>query len=316
VIPRLADDEEHSLAEIAERMNVDVETLRADLFSLVDRDSVDVDVPPGFVEGVQMYIGPDRVKLVSNHFRRPMRLTTAELCALELGLAMLRTERPPDEHRAIDGARARLRLAISKLPPDDNDDAERNGAYHATVGAAGDVRLLANIRASLRRRQKLDLRYRRADAGDATARTICPYALVAASGTFYVVAYCESSDGLRIFRLDRIESAETTSHRFEIPADFSLENVLREGKAFLSARPRALRVRYSSRIARWIAEREGGSVEADGSLTLEHPLADVRWAVRHVLQYGPDAEVLDPPEARQAVRDALAAMAGAPEREA
>jgi predicted DNA-binding transcriptional regulator YafY len=67
-------------------------------------------------------------------------------------------------------------------------------------------------------------------------------------------------------------------------------------------------VRYSSRIARWIAEREGKTLAEDGSLTMEHPLADGEWAVRHVLQYGPDVTVLEPSEVREAVRRRLEAM--------
>ena len=59
-----------------------------------------------------------------------------------------------------------------------------------------------------------------------------------------------------------------------------------------------MRVRYSPRIARWIAEREGVEIDPDGSLTMEHPLLDVQWGVRHVLQYGPDAEVLEPTEVK------------------
>jgi predicted DNA-binding transcriptional regulator YafY len=66
---------------------------------------------------------------------------------------------------------------------------------------------------------------------------------------------------------------------------------------------------YSHRIARWIAEREGCTLSDDGSLTLEHPLADEEWAVRHVLQYGPDAEVLHPPELRALLARRLAEMA-------
>ena len=71
-----------------------------------------------------------------------------------------------------------------------------------------------------------------------------------------------------------------------------------------------LKVRYSPRIARWIAEREGKPLAEDGSLTLEHPLADTDWAVRHVLQYGPDATVLEPAEVREAVVQRLEEMAG------
>jgi hypothetical protein len=36
-------------------------------------------------------------------------------------------------------------------------------------------------------------------------------------------------------------------------------------------------VRYSPRVARWIAEREGRVIEEDGTLVIEHPLADPEW---------------------------------------
>jgi predicted DNA-binding transcriptional regulator YafY len=80
---------------------------------------------------------------------------------------------------------------------------------------------------------------------------------------------------------------------------------------FLAAEPGTLTVRYSPRIARWIAEREVGQPGADGSLTVEHQLADHAWAVRHVLQYGPDAEVIAPESVREMVRERLMAMLGA-----
>jgi predicted DNA-binding transcriptional regulator YafY len=136
---------------------------------------------------------------------------------------------------------------------------------------------------------------------------LCPYDIVFTSGMWYVVANC-GDEGLRFFRLDRVEAVELLEERYERPKGFSLEAVLREGKALQAAAPDTLRVRYSARIARWIAEREGKAVEADGSLVLEHPLADADWAVRHVLQYGPDAEVLAPVAVREEIVRRLAAL--------
>ena len=78
---------------------------------------------------------------------------------------------------------------------------------------------------------------------------------------------------------------------------------LTDGKVLRPGESAAMRVRYSARIARWIAEREGREVADDGSLTVEYPLRDVQWGVRHVMQYGPDAELLAPAD----VRDALVA---------
>ncbi len=301
IIPQLADDRPHSLEEIAERVGVDVDTIQRDLWSLVTR----FEEPGGFVEGVQLYLESGRVSLVSNHFRRPMRLTSSELSALELGLAMLRAERPPDEHRAIDRARERLRQVIAKLPT----DAAAEGSRHASFGAITGVEHLAQIRSALQERRKLRLSYRRGDATESSEREICPYALIVSSGMFYVVAYCTQSEGLRIFRLDRIEAAEATTERFELPASFALDAVLQRARALGAEVAHTMRVRYSPRIARWIAEREGGAPAADGSLTLEHPLADSEWAMRHVLQYGPEAEVLEPADLREALCERLAKLA-------
>ena len=87
-----------------------------------------------------------------------------------------------------------------------------------------------------------------------------------------------------------------------------IETILREGRAFQAPNPGTLRVRYSPRIARWIAEREGKQLEQDGSLTMEHPVADTDWAVRHLLQYGPEVDVLEPEEIRTELQRRLQHM--------
>jgi predicted DNA-binding transcriptional regulator YafY len=129
----------------------------------------------------------------------------------------------------------------------------------------------------------------------------------------YLLAHCPRSDGLRVFRLDRIESAMLGDEQFALPPGFSVDAVLEDGRAFIAGRHDTLRVRYSPRIARWIAEREGVPLDADGSLTLAHPLADPEWALRHVLQYGPDATVLAPTTVRDALVERVAAMRAAVE---
>ncbi len=114
--------------------------------------------------------------------------------------------------------------------------------------------------------------------------------------------------------MDRVEAASALPEKYEIPADFSVSETLQRGKGFKAEIPSAgIKVRYSPRIARWIAEREGVAPDADGSLTIEHPLADAEWGVRHVLQYGPEAEILDPPALREEIITRLDAMKSAVE---
>ena len=300
LIPRLADGEPHSLEKVSRLAGVERSVVLQDIESISER----FEVPGGFVEGLQIFIDADDISVVPNHFLRPMRLTRSELLALELGLAMLLGERPPEEHRAIDAATARLRQVVATLPGEEIADDFRV----ASLSPAGDLEHLRRLREAFRLRRKVRLTYRKADDEASSSRVICPYAIVFASGMWYAVAHCESSDGIRIFRLDRVEQVEELAAKFDSPRGFLMDAIVKDGKAFHAPGAGTLRVRYSPRIARWIAEREGKTLAEDGSLTMEHPLADGEWAVRHVLQYGPDVTVLEPSEVREAVRRRLEAM--------
>jgi predicted DNA-binding transcriptional regulator YafY len=291
LIPHLADGDEHGVDDLARAIGTDRSTLVRDIETLVTR----ADDPGGFVPGVQIYFTGDRVSLTSTPFRRPMRLTSSELGALELGLAMLRAERPPDERKAVNTALERLRKAIVAIP----SDAVAAGKREASLPPVGDPPILAAVQQAMTARRRIRIRYRGGAKTESTERTVSPYALVVASGSWYLLASADPSGDVRSFRLDRMEAVEETPDVYEIPATFSVDEHLNDRKVLRVGEPRRMRVRYSARIARWIAEREGVEPDADGSLTMEHPLVDVQWGVRHVLQYGPDAEVLEPAEVRE-----------------
>ncbi len=226
LIPQLADGEPHALHEVAEKAGVPEKTVLRDLQSISER----FEVPGGFVEGLQIYIAREGVSVHSNHLLRPMRLTRGELCALELGLTMLRRERTPEEHGAIDGAVGRLRDAIVKLPADDVGDAV-SAALPVPPGRLDHLRA---IREAQREHRKVRLHYRRGGEQEAAQRIICPHAIAFAHGMWYVVAHCESSGGVRFFRLDRMEQVQPLDIRFEPVEQAEVEPIVREGRAFQS----------------------------------------------------------------------------------
>jgi proteasome accessory factor C len=293
LIPALADGEPHRISELIWDTGIDQKLLLDDLQSLTER----FEVPGGFVEGLQIFIDTSTISMVPNHFLRPMRLTRSELCALELGLTILSHERPIDERSSAWSARFSLERVIAKLPDEDIATDLR----YASLAVTGDLEHLRRLREAYRQRKRVRIRYRKAAEEKPTSRIICPYGIVFASGMWYAVAHCDNADEFRIFRLDRIESVEQLEVKFQPPKNDVIDSLIKEGKAFQSSAPGKLRVRYSPRIARWIAEREGKPLDQDGSLTMEHPLADIDWAVRHLLQYGPEVDVLEP----AVVRDAL-----------
>ncbi|HET8763043.1 MAG TPA: WYL domain-containing protein, partial [Gemmatimonadales bacterium] len=278
LIPKLADDENHDIDEVAALLGVDRATLLRDVRSLADR----FDDPGGFVAGVTIMQDHEMVSVHASHFLRPMRLTVSELAALDLGLAMLRGLRPQEELAVVDGARARLREVLAELP----DSAEPPPLRAASLGAlTPELRATREVlRHATRDRHKVRIGYRKADAAEAGERVICPYGLIFSRGTWYLVAHCESSAGLRVFRLDRIMKVEQLDESFDGPEEEVLASVVRDGHVFHTEDPVAsVTIRYSPAVAGWIAEREGVPLDEDGSLTRDYPLADTDWAVRHVL---------------------------------
>lgn len=300
LMPEVADGEPHPIDDVAFRLGISRDVLFSDLVSITRR----FDEPGAFVEGVCIEWEGDSLSVVTPHFRRPMRLTMRELCALELGLSILWREWPREERPAIDRALERLRGVITKLPANEMLD----GVFAADAHTPGDEHLPA-IRRGITTHRKLRLAYRSGASTETRERTIEAYRLVFASGMWYLVARADTDD-VRFFRLDRVDSVVVTDEPFEPSITFD-DSVPPEGRMFSAESSEEMTVRYSPRIARWIAEREDGEYESDGSFVVRHPLADLNWGVRHALQYGTDAEVINPPALRRAIVDALSRMEAA-----
>ena len=304
VLPALADDHAHPLSEIAARVGASEAVVRRDLTMLVTRVSEE---PAGFTEGVSLLLGTDSVQFQtpSGHFRRPMALTREELHALDLGLAMLTHEAPPDERPVLQRARERPERAIGEAA-----DTPAPNARHASLAteSEGTQRVRRTLQECIRNRRVATIAYRSATAESDENRQVQPLGVVWSRGSWYLAAWCKKNEGLRVFRLDRITASVAESERFTGFDHFSLELVIRDGKVLIGDEGDVMRVRYAPRIARWIAEREGLPLAPDGSVTVELDAMQEEWAVRHVLCYGPDAEVLSPISLRDAVRAALHSM--------
>ena len=217
-LAKLDDDKAHPLADIAEAAGTDQATLLRDLRTLVERDG---DEPAGFIDSVSLAVDATTVRLEApGFFRRPMGLTRTELCALELGLATLRQELPPEEHRTIESARARLGQAITGLA----GDASMGGAHAAHLGEdTAERRAMRKcLQQCITAHCVAELAYQSAEATSPSWRRVRPIGFVFARGSWYLVAFASTEGDVRVFRFDRISAAKRTEEAFEAPASFQL----------------------------------------------------------------------------------------------
>jgi proteasome accessory factor C len=141
-----------------------------------------------------------------------------------------------------------------------------------------------------------------------STRVVEPYQLVNGLEGWYVASYDPEREAVRHFRLDRIKSAQvsdtTFAPRMELDFSTGVDGWLRTGEVPASNRAR---VWISPDRARWVREdRTVISEGSDGSVVVDFGYAGLDWLVRNVLKEAGDAVVLEPAEARDAVRAAAA----------
>ncbi len=247
ILPHVAHGRAVRIDALAEQTGIAPDALINDLQLLAER----YDLPAAFVEGVAVAIDGDSVSVRTDHFRRPMRLTAAELCALELGVSLLASERSGDQAVLAARLRESLKELIVALPRDAVFAGLREGALMDS--GCGDV--LAVIRKAIRAGRVVLMSYQSGAATEATERHLHPHALVFSNGCWFVIGWCERTESMRMFRADRIASVTLTAQTFERADESLLDAVMVDGKPFLLPNAEQLTVRYGPAIARWIAER-------------------------------------------------------------
>ena len=70
-------------------------------------------------------------------------------------------------------------------------------------------------------------------SGDFSERILSPYGAVIKSSHWYVIAFCETANDIRVFKCSRIRSIEVLKENFIIPSDFNLKTFWNKTKEAL-----------------------------------------------------------------------------------
>jgi predicted DNA-binding transcriptional regulator YafY len=192
-------------------------------------------------------------------------------------------------------ANARLKV-LAALPAELQERASRAERYfhldaRRWFRAEDTVPHLPTIASATWQERRLTARYR--EGRRVVRRTLDPLGLVLKAGAWYLVA--RRSAGMRVYRVSRFVSVRIRDDGFERPDDFDLAAFWEEwSRTFEASRPRVdVTLRASDLVLRHLPHelQQGDGVYTVGFESLEE-------AFRELLKFGPDAEVVDPPELR------------------
>jgi len=294
LLPLASRDGGVPLTEAAERLGVGVETLQRDLEEVTSRAFYH---PAGGADEMQILLEANNLKVYAHKkFDRPSRLSGREMLSLAIGLRAAAGEAPPGVSSEIGDLahRIEIELAVSA----GHGEEER---YEIDEGDREGAALRGLLKDAARSRTRCRFRYLKPDGSEPEVREVDPYSVVYGSGRWYVIGYCHLREAVRAFRVDRLLEARVVDAVYTVPENFDPADHVSAGRVFRSESDEEVIVHYSTRVAPWIRE-QGPFEEMDGGgVSVRFSTADPGWVVRHVLQYGPEAEVVEPLAVREMV---------------
>jgi proteasome accessory factor C len=288
-----------SIAEVRERLQLSDEELREDvnvlnvvnfgggsyvLYAEIKEEEGEIEVDP---------------EPYSDNFDRPARLLPVEAKALVAAIDLIGEHIPEG---SLTSAREKIVQALGEDPMEQG--------LQVADSSGDDAGVARVVSAAIAERRLVELEYYKENEDELTLRRVEPYALTNGREGWYVASFDPERDGVRHFRLDRIKRAMVTDERFEPRPEVNpaaeVDGWLRTGEVEAS---RSARVWVAPERARWAREARRVVEECDdGSVIVELSFAGTDWLVREILREAGDAAVIEPEDAREAVREAVARL--------
>ena len=231
---------------------------------------------------MEIEVNEDRVRaFLPDDLARPRRLSAAEGLAVAAAGRTILAVPGADEDGSLARALAKLDTAL--------------GLDRGLVVRLDDPRLLADVRRAVDDRSRVEIEYHSASTDETTQRLVDPVQAVSLDGHWYLDGYCHRAGGMRRFRVDRIRSLEVIGPQ---PPDGPARTPLAPD-AFVPG-PGATVVRLAvDAEASWVVDSipcTAVPASDDGALEVILEVGGRAWLERLLLQLGPHARVLDPPD--------------------
>jgi proteasome accessory factor C len=245
------------------------------------------------IQGDEIEVDPDTY---GDNFDKPARLLPLEAKALIAAIDLLGDHLPQGSLRT---AREKIVAALGHDPSEEGLE---------IAPGRDDSHVVATVNEAIERRRVLELQYYKENEDEFVRREVEPYQLVNGPEGWYLGCYDLEREDTRHFRLDRMKEAVITDREFEpregVADALAEQEWLARGEVATAG---VARVWVSPERARWLREERTVLEElADGAVVVELPYGSTDWLVREILKGVGDLVVLEPAEAREAVRSALA----------
>jgi len=228
---------------------------------------------------------------------RPLRLTGEEALALVVALRTLAETPGLTDRDAVERALAKVETAAGGSV----------AAETVTVELDAVSRLEPVLQRAIETGRAVRLRYYTATRDETTERTVDPMRIFELDGRSYLEAWCRRAEGMRVFRVDRIERADVLDEPARPPAEAELRDL--QSGVYTPAPEHLLVVLRIEPAYWWMADyypvEDDGLVDGERRISLR--VADPAWVSALALGSAGEVRVLSPEWLAESIRAEAAA---------
>jgi predicted DNA-binding transcriptional regulator YafY len=209
----------------------------------------------------------------------------------------------------LDPIRQRIDRILKQAHPAGTDIDQRIRLITAAARSPGH-HFLELADATLAKRP-LHIRYRSRGRDRSIERDISPQRLTRYRDNWYLEAWCHLRENLRLFAIERIEPLGAAAVDFQAVSCERLDQTFDQSYGIFTGPARHTAIlAFTPERARWIEQErwhpeQQGQWRTDGRYELRLPYSDPTELILDILRYGPDVEVIGPPELRRSVTERL-----------
>jgi proteasome accessory factor C len=219
---------------------------------------------------------------------RPRKLSKPELTTLLVSLEVMKTLANPDVRQELEDLQVKLRAVLDLKP-----------TIYVVVNEPTDAKLDEILQAIVKG-CAVEINYLSAHSDKESWRTIIPNRVYVEGRHTYIESWCITSEGERVFRLDRILAIRKSDKAFSAGVERSDHEPGDDYLLFVSDGARIFIEENSAVIARTTKISNGYEVLVTA--------IDQDWLVRTIAGFGPEIAVLNPPAMKAALSGHLAAI--------
>jgi predicted DNA-binding transcriptional regulator YafY len=295
----------HTQTELAIELEVSVRTIRTDFDFLRDR-----------LEAPLCYTRQRGWHYTDPGWTLPtIPLSEGEMIALTMGAQILQAYTGSALQAQLEQGLQRL---IARLPEETQVSLQSvlESRLRVSPGAELSVNteIWQKLQLAVQLRRMVKIRYFAASHQTEQDRIVDPYLVFFRRTNPYLVGYCHARLALRDFRIDRIRRVELLKDSFEPDPQFDAESYL--NSPFLHTQGgvvRVVKIHFQAGAAPYIRERywhhsQQLEEQTDGSLIFSVEAKGLEEVKRWVLFYGAEAQVLEPQELVEMLKNELGQM--------